>query len=944
MKILSVRFKNINALAGHWKIDFNQEPFISSGLFVITGATGAGKSSILDAICLALYHQTPRLNIPSPAEMVMTRHTGECLSEVEFEVKGKVYRAFWEVRRARNKPDGKLQPVQVELACDDKIITNKVKDKLTHLMEITGLDFARFTKSMLLAQGGFAAFLNASANERAGLLEELTGTEIYGEISRRVYQRFSEEKHEVSLLEAQLQGLDLLNSEQIASLHNENTVLQQRIQQSMCEQERWQSKRDWLNQLQKAVQHHESVVQRLNQVQQDIILHQTDMLALKKAEPAEKMRNQYSQLLQGKKHTEQLQSDALYIYESIDHLKLKIVNCLLAIHHYLQSEFSVLANDEKHCSTGLVEMDEVDNVEHYRNTLVDEKQQLVMLQDMFQQYKRLIKKYDALNKECQQQQQQLKILNKDLADSRHIFKNHQVIVAQLQKQLKLESEIQHLQVYREQLKPHQACPLCGATDHPAIDEYHNIDVSATEKSHQKAVRHNEVLIERGHQARAKVAASQTLISQLEQQIQDNQAEQQQLKDQWQKYKTTSEITDATIEEQLVTQSLKIKHQLEQLQHYQEVQQKKTLLQGHQQQLQVKLDWLSIKDINNVTGKQAYNPIRNLVEAFKSIDKYCLKLEQLKGQHTEIQKTSDNHNQQMVELEQAWKHTIQQSQFADTTAFIEALLPVLEVQKLQKIKSRLEKAEFEVKALYEESKESLLQLEARKNTDLSQQKVEQEIHNLQTKIADWHRKKGQIQQQIDADAKIQKQQKSLNTRLEKQKASYHVWSSLNELIGSAQGDKFRKFAQGLTLDYLLHLANQRLQQLHKRYHLVRKKGDDLSLEVMDTWQADAIRDTKTLSGGESFLVSLALALALSDMVSDKINIQSLFLDEGFGTLDKETLDMALDALDGLHAAGKMIGVISHIEALKERIAVQIPIKKQTGLGTSKLESIYQFKSE
>gem|GEM_PF-5835661 len=107
-------------------------------------------------------------------------------------------------------------------------------------------------------------------------------------------------------------------------------------------------------------------------------------------------------------------------------------------------------------------------------------------------------------------------------------------------------------------------------------------------------------------------------------------------------------------------------------------------------------------------------------------------------------------------------------------------------------------------------------------------------------------------------------------------------------------------------------------------------------LIDTWQADAARDTRTLSGGESFLVSLALALALSDLVSVKTRIESLFLDEGFGTLDAETLDTALDALDALNASGKTIGVISHVEAMKERIPVQIRVRKINGLGYSKLE--------
>jgi len=139
---------------------------------------------------------------------------------------------------------------------------------------------------------------------------------------------------------------------------------------------------------------------------------------------------------------------------------------------------------------------------------------------------------------------------------------------------------------------------------------------------------------------------------------------------------------------------------------------------------------------------------------------------------------------------------------------------------------------------------------------------------------------------------------------------------------------------------VYLANQQLVKLHGRYQLQRQEQDTLALEVIDTWQADVVRDTKTLSGGESFLVSLALALALSDLVSAKTSIDSLFLDEGFGTLDNDTLEIALDALDNLNASGKTIGVISHIETLKQRIAVQIEVKKMSGLGVSELDK--QFK--
>ncbi|MGI9280167.1 MAG: SbcC/MukB-like Walker B domain-containing protein [Endozoicomonas sp.] len=227
MKILSLRLKNINSLKGEWKIDFTEDTFRNNGLFAITGPTGAGKTTLLDAICLALYHQTPRLNTISASDNeLMTRHTAESLAEVEFEVQGQGYRSFWSQRRARGKADGKLQSPQVELAkLDGSIITSRINDKLKKVSDITGLDFGRFTKSMMLAQGGFAAFLQASANDRAELLEELTGTDIYGEISRQVFERARTEQEKLNLLQARTEGVELLEDSVLEQLAQEKTTL-----------------------------------------------------------------------------------------------------------------------------------------------------------------------------------------------------------------------------------------------------------------------------------------------------------------------------------------------------------------------------------------------------------------------------------------------------------------------------------------------------------------------------------------------------------------------------------------------------------------------------------------------------------------------------------------------------------------------------------------------
>ena len=149
------------------------------------------------------------------------------------------------------------------------------------------------------------------------------------------------------------------------------------------------------------------------------------------------------------------------------------------------------------------------------------------------------------------------------------------------------------------------------------------------------------------------------------------------------------------------------------------------------------------------------------------------------------------------------------------------------------------------------------------------------------------------------------------------------------IGSADGKKYRNFAQGLTFELMVSHANRQLEKMTDRYLLIRDEKQPLELNVVDSYQAGEIRSTKNLSGGESFIVSLTLALGLSKMASQKVRVDSLFLDEGFSTLDEEALETALEKLSGLQQDGKLIGVIYHVSALKERISTQINITPVSG---------------
>jgi DNA repair protein SbcC/Rad50 len=162
MKILKIRFQNLNSLVGEWNIDLTDAAYIADGIFAITGPTGAGKSTIFDAICLALYGETPRLDkISKSSNEIMSRQTGECFSEVEFETQSGRYRSHWYQHRTRKKPLGELQPPRHEISngTTGAVIENKLRAVVETVRQVTGMDFAQFTRSMLLAQGSFAAYM-----------------------------------------------------------------------------------------------------------------------------------------------------------------------------------------------------------------------------------------------------------------------------------------------------------------------------------------------------------------------------------------------------------------------------------------------------------------------------------------------------------------------------------------------------------------------------------------------------------------------------------------------------------------------------------------------------------------------------------------------------------------------------------------------------------------
>lgn len=205
------------------------------------------------------------------------------------------------------------------------------------------------------------------------------------------------------------------------------------------------------------------------------------------------------------------------------------------------------------------------------------------------------------------------------------------------------------------------------------------------------------------------------------------------------------------------------------------------------------------------------------------------------------------------------------------------------------------------------------------------------------IAALQQRMGALTAALARDDAARERAAGLATAIDGLKADLAVWQAVNTAIGSADGRKFRRFVQGITLDHLVRLANGHLQALSPRYRLARGAATDLTLHVIDQDMGGEVRATRSLSGGERFLMSLALALALSGLEGRASFVDTLFIDEGFGSLDAETLDMAVDALETLQGRGQKVGVITHVAAMIDRIAVQVRVEKR-GAGRSQVRIV------
>ncbi len=1014
MKILKIKIKNINCLRGEWEINFQTPPLSDAGLFAITGPTGSGKSTVLDAITLALFNKIPRFESETISETfiekagsIVTKNETDSFVEVDYRCSKGIFRSKWTI--ATNKR-GNLRKNEMELVDvgTDKIIASGKRDVSNKNTELIGLTYDQFIKSILLSQGEFARFLKSKKDERGKLLEDITGMKVYRELGKRAFEKFKEkndaiksktdiiDSEEAQLLSKEKEeeldelirtiNIEIQNRESNRIAIEKVIVIKNQVQSIENETENYAKEEEGINKNLKAFNEknaqrifkHEQLLPYLDEIRnysaicnsvKDITeeIKQEEPLLEKKKKEVSKTLDAISKLI-GTKVEMQNADDALTKFrDRVIYLMTNKINAekasndqrlKLSSHlkkptliHYRKyetgdkvdelklkvgKELSVIASDTE----DLIKQTKVnpDNISVQKELLNVRLRAMEDLKLQVQHFKSNQAKLDE--KEYQINETSKLIDNKKPEFEKiEMLKNSIYLqIAEVRESREKMLREMNLEEDRKLLKQGEPCPLCGSLKHPYVHEYFN-NVSELTAELQK----------------------------LEEEQKKWEAEKQDLGKQINGYSVTLEIVQkdkSSIEKEMTEEKNKIETRKEQL-GIEKVRNLNALETGI-----AELD-TSVKAITRLENLKAAkrdledfkddveglvvrltefeNGKKEVESRYKgaSIRKDCDELsQQLNNYSNAIQKSETKTHDYKKRLEELTKqqtrieaslsiglHSFGYSSLLSSFADI---LPDAKFNNLKQEVSDLKGNIKRIKALIQGADKRKQQLLVGNDTTKSKEQLLedltetlQRIENDKQNFAEYRAQKMQNESRKKTIIKLKQQ-------VGETRQANLKWELLCKYIGDASGKSFSTFAQGLTLKKLILLTNERLRKLNDRYLLdvpIEEEDDDLI--IIDTYLGEERRSVKTLSGGETFIVSLALALALSDLASKNVKIESLYIDEGFGSLDQEALDIAISTLEQLQVeSNKTIGIISHIDSLKERIETQIQLEKNSS-GFSKI---------
>jgi exonuclease SbcC len=1004
MKICEIRLKNFHSLKGEHQINFEDGVLKDAGLFVITGPTGSGKSSILDVITLALYNQIPRIkgsiskNTIESEGVIITKNTDDCYAEVLFEIKGELYRSNWSIKRTRNRTLSERTVTLTHVSNNNQIISNSISEVPKLNEALIGLNYEQFVQSMILAQGQFSKLLLAKRDERNKLLEEITGTSIYRKIGVHVFHKYNEKKRAVADQELIMGETVLLTNEEIEVIEEEikqkepllksknevleqlntfkiakETLLKANQELSIIEQEETQLKNDKLtfeedqkrldehtkfsifkeeyvsiNHLQKEAYKLESSFEKsknekilleennIEVIQKGTILVQKELNHSSFTDALQTFQNEVKSLVEKENLCKnQLDTEKEGLTSNLN--QLNQVGIKLSISAELKNEVQSILSEIKNKSekNKVKDLSEISAIKNEINELKIPALQLIGDKKLFDEKGQGL---DVLSQNISNEKLQVLNFQEKLQLILPQINLMEEKLREAKNKLEANNKVKSLEHLRLELQNDCPCPLCGALEHPFVENHQEILIDLLQEQVNDFIKQKESLSAEKIKLESSITNANNNIQKLisEEVIKNN--EFKLLKDKISEYcpklgwdsSETIEKWQESID--LWDQKLNDLVDLEKL----------LISKGNLENILVSIE--KLKDLQlhfsetkalriaKYPGSNYNQEVNALLESFNTIktkiEQNKLVAIQLKKELVELKTSIDLKINNLIQKINAFGLTeIEQltSKFLDENT----------VNTLRAKKALIDQKETILKTRRNEQEKIFQDAKAKDESDISLEEIVSKLTREMAEIEVLKQEIWTLRKKLEDDLTKREKAKENQSKLEQLMKDQKLWHKMNELIGDGTGKKFSNFVQDLSLKQLLSFGNKRLVGFSDRY-LFEFEADAESLNVIDTFMGNTKRSVSSLSGGESFKLSLALAFALSDMAAKNVNIESLFIDEGFGTLDPESLDQAISILEHMQAnSNKSIGIISHVGELKERIGTKIKLVP-AGTGYSKIE--------
>jgi exonuclease SbcC len=1016
MKILAIRGKNLASLEGEFDIDFTTAPLKSSGIFAITGQTGAGKSTILDALCLALFDKAPRLNNAESIKKedlevlkdkisfqdsrnILRRGTSEGYAEVDFiALNGDKYRSRWMVRRARGKVDGTLQATSIKL---DNLTTKTEgqgtkSNLLTRIVELIGLTFDQFSRAVLLAQGDFANFLKAKSNEKAELLEKLTGTEIYSKISISIFQKTAEAKNTFDLIQQRIKDIRLLSDEELEALSSEKNAKKEELKPLKTQIGLIEKKLSWIKQQEQLGLEIIQAEKELETIQTTIREASPRYEYMDMIDKSLEIRDSYIEFVNKNTGQQKIQVEIekdeisfKTIFEKLEKITQNISEYKKAQnetekkYHALKPDISLAKELDIKIQASKERQTELKKeLETYKKQLSASVQTITDLkisQEKATKEKAQLEKWFSDNDVYKSIMPKVNLIEnltntaysalKQKDNATNSLNTNKLMLATSLEQLKtIEVEAERLNKLlptevinlRHKLTEGEPCPVCGSVHHPFkenVEQFQKINEEELETGKQRIQRNIDKLKAQIEQTQKGITEFETYFKNFEEQyinsynsLKDNlnsipdwepkfkaqslNKELLSLASKWNENKQRlddSALLLENISSKIVTEEKAKTPILENIENKEKAYQ--TESESYNKNLgqrRLLLDGKQISEVENYYTDLRESQSKELEKLNSEKENIEIQKSSFQGKVEQQKKDLENNRKEISRLDSQIQTWLSDEKHQISTDILKDLISKSRewINQEKQYLSEIQNKRLTSEATLNERKNRSLKHLGSEDKPLDEETKDGLSENLNTiseQSENIAKRLSEIEVALLSHAKGKEQIKAFEKELNEKSELYENWSKLNDLLGSANGNRFKTIAQGYTLDVLLSYANKHLEELTQRYRL-EKIPDTLALQVVDNDMLGEVRSVHSLSGGESFLISLALALGLSSLSSNKMKIESLFIDEGFGALDIDTLSVAMDALDNLQTQGRKIGIISHVEEMKERITTQIQVIK------------------